>query len=118
MFCCFNSNYKIMPPIFDIWMRLLSKVEGSVLWLKLSGEIAPHNLHREADTRGVAPERLVFAPPVLLHADHFARYRLADLFLDTLPYNAHTTATDVLWAGLPVVTCLGPSFAARIAASY
>ena len=117
MFCVFNNNYKITPQIFEICMRLLSKVEGSVLWLKLSGEIAPHNLRREAERRGVAPERLVFAPPVLLHADHLARYRQADLFLDTLPYNAHTTAGDVLWAGVPVVTCLGASFAGRIAAS-
>jgi protein O-GlcNAc transferase len=117
VFCVFNNNYKITPQIFEIWMRLLSKVEGSVLWLKLSGDMAPRNLRREAERRGVAPERLVFAPPVLLHADHLARYRQADLFLDTLPYNAHTTAGDVLWAGVPVVTCLGASFAGRIAAS-
>ena len=117
VFCVFNNNYKITPEIFEIWMRLLRKVEGSVLWLKVSGEAAPRNLRREAEKRGVAAERLVFAPPVLLHADHLARYRQADLFLDTLPYNAHTTAGDVLWAGVPVVTCLGASFAGRIAAS-
>jgi protein O-GlcNAc transferase len=117
VFCAFNHSYKIMPEIFEIWMRLLKDVEGSVLWLKVSGEIAPRNLRREAECRGVAPERLVFAPQVSRHADHLARYRQADLFLDTLPYNAHTTAGDALWAGVPVVTCLGRSFPGRIAAS-
>lgn len=98
-------------------MRLLHDVEGSVLWLPEGGEILTRNLLREAAERGISPERLVFAPRVPALADHLARYRLADLFLDTLPYNAHTTASDALWAGLPVLTCLGETFAARVAAS-
>jgi predicted O-linked N-acetylglucosamine transferase (SPINDLY family) len=116
VFCCFNNNYKITPPIFDIWMRLLLEVEGSVLWLVEDNAAAVGNLRHEAEGRGVAPERLVFAPRVKLE-DYLARLRLADVFLDTLPYNAHTTASDALWAGLPVVTCAGSSFAARVAGS-
>ena len=116
VFCCFNNNYKIAPDIFAIWMRLLSRVEGSVLWLLHDNAAASANLRREAGRRGVAPERLVFAPREDL-ALHLARHRLADLFVDTLPYNAHTTASDALWAGLPVVTCLGSTFAGRVAAS-
>ena len=106
MFCCFNQNYKIMPDIFDIWMRLLRQIDGSVLWLLEQNSIASDNLRAEAEKRGVSPERLTFAPRAKA-ADHLARQRLADLFLDTLPYNAHTTACDALWGGLPVVTCLG-----------
>lgn len=116
VFCCFNSNYKITPAIFDIWMRLLEAVDGSVLWLLEASPAATANLQREARHRGVAPERLIFAGKMPV-ADHLARHRLADLCLDTLPCNAHTTATDALWAGLPVVTCLGSTFAARVAAS-
>ncbi|MCZ6636933.1 MAG: tetratricopeptide repeat protein [Alphaproteobacteria bacterium] len=116
VFCSFNANYKITPPVFDIWMRLLTNVEGSVLWLLESNAAAARNLRHEAETRGVAPERLVFAPH-MDHADHLARHRLADLFLDTLPFNAHTTTSDALWAGLPVVTCLGTTFAGRVAGS-
>ena len=116
VFCSFNANYKIIPPVFDIWMRLLSRVGGSVLWLLESNAAAAINLRREAETRGIAPERLVFAPH-MDNADHLARHRLADLFLDTLPFNAHTTTSDALWAGLPVVTCLGTTFAGRVAAS-
>jgi predicted O-linked N-acetylglucosamine transferase (SPINDLY family) len=114
--CSFNNAYKITPPIFDIWMRLLRAVEGSVLWLLESNEAAARNLRREAAERGIAPERLMFAPK-LPQAEHLARHRLADLFLDTLPVNAHTTASDALWAGLPVLTCLGATFAGRVAAS-
>jgi len=116
VFCCFNSSYKIMPAIFDVWMRLLAAVEGSALWLLADDEVATHNLRREAARRGVDPTRLVFASR-LGPADHLARHRQADLFLDTLPYNAHTTASDALWAGLPVLTCLGSTFAGRVAAS-
>ena len=116
VFCCFNSNYKITSAIFDIWMRLLEAVDGSVLWLLEASPTATANLQREARQRGVAPERLIFAGKMPI-ADHLARHRLADLCLDTLPCNAHTTATDALWAGLPVVTCLGSTFAARVAAS-
>jgi predicted O-linked N-acetylglucosamine transferase (SPINDLY family) len=116
VFCCFNNNYKITPDLFDIWMRLLQAVPGSVLWLFKGEEIAAANLRREAEKRGVAPERLVFAPRMEM-PDHLARHRQADLFLDTFYYNAHTTASDALWAGLPVLTCLGGAFAGRVAAS-
>jgi protein O-GlcNAc transferase len=116
VFCSFNNNYKLNPMVFDVWMRLLSKVEGSVLWLLEGNAAAVRNLRKEATDRGIAPERLVFASRVRLE-EHLARHRLADLFLDTLPYNAHTTASDALWAGLPVLTCLGTTFAGRVAAS-
>src|ERR1700722_9725027 len=116
VFCCFNNAQKITPEIFDIWMRLLRATEGSVLWLFAGNAKAVANLRLEAKKRGVAPERLIFAPKASV-ADHLARHRLADLCLDTLPYNAHTTASDALWAGLPVLTCLGGSFAGRVAAS-
>ena len=116
VFCCFNNPQKIMPEIFDIWMRLLRATEGSVLWLFAGNAKAAANLRLEAAKRGVAPERLIFAPKASV-ADHLARHRLADLCLDTLPYNAHTTASDALWAGLPVLTCLGETFAGRVAAS-
>jgi predicted O-linked N-acetylglucosamine transferase (SPINDLY family) len=116
VFCCFNHNYKIMPEIFDIWMRLLDHVPGSVLWLLEDNVEAAASLRREAERRGVGPERLVFAPRRALD-EHLARHRLADLFVDTLPYNAHTTASDALWAGLPVVTCMGRTFAGRVAGS-
>ena len=116
VFCCFNNPQKIMPEIFDIWMRLLRASEGSVLWLIAGNAKAAANLRLEAAKRGVAAERLIFAPTAGV-ADHLARHRLADLCLDTLPYNAHTTASDALWAGLPVLTCLGKTFAGRVAAS-
>ena len=116
VFCAFNNNYKISPVEFDIWMRLLTRVEGSVLWLVEDNRWAVANLRREAQARSVAPDRLVFAPHVPL-ADHLARQRHADLFLDTFNVNAHTTASDALWVGLPVVTKLGESFAARVAGS-
>jgi protein O-GlcNAc transferase len=116
VFCCFNNPQKIMPEIFDIWMRLLRAIEGSVLWLFAGNAKAVANLRLEAAKRGVAAQRLIFAPKKSV-ADHLARHRLADLCLDTLPYNAHTTASDALWAGLPVLTCLGEAFAGRVAAS-
>ena len=116
VFCCFNKSTKITPQMFDIWMRLLSRIEGSALWLLRTHPDTETNLGREAAARGVDPARLVYADRVQLDL-HLARHRLADLFLDTLPYNAHTTASDALWAGVPVVTCLGQAFAGRVAAS-
>jgi protein O-GlcNAc transferase len=116
VFCSFNNNYKITPAMFDIWMRLLAQVEGSVLWFLRDNGAAETNLRKEAQARGVAPSRLVVADRIKLDA-HLARHRLADLFLDTIPYNAHTTASDALWTGLPIVTCQGKSFAGRVAAS-
>lgn len=116
VFCAFNSNYKITPEIFDIWMRLLSKVDGSVLWLLDGGDAVRENLGREAKARGIDPARLVFAPRAKME-DHLARHAHADLFLDNLPCNAHTTASDALWAGVPVLTCLGDTFAGRVAGS-
>ena len=116
VFCCFNNNYKISPAEFDIWMRLLGKVDGSVLWLLKSNKRAKDNLQTEAEKRGISSERLIFAEKKP-QAEHLARHRLADLFIDTFNYNAHTTASDALWAGLPVVTKLGQGFAARVAGS-
>lgn len=116
VFCCFNNNYKIQPSTFEGWMRILHAVPDSVLWLLEDNSFAASNLRREAQARGVDPERLVFAPRMEL-SEHLARHCLADLFLDTLPCNAHTTASDALWAGLPVLTCTGQSFAGRVAAS-
>ena len=116
VFCCFNSTYKISPELFAVWMQLLAAIEGSVLWLIETNPTAVQNLRNEAKARGISPERLIFAPKLPL-ADHLSRHRQADLFLDTLPYNAHTTASDALWAGVPVLTCLGETFAGRVAAS-
>jgi protein O-GlcNAc transferase len=116
VFCCFNNNHKITPDVFDCWMRILGQVEGSVLWLFQDNAKAADNLKKEALARGVNADRLIFAsrmPP----SDHLARHRAADLFLDTLPYNAHTTGADALWAGLPVLTRLGETFVGRVAAS-
>jgi predicted O-linked N-acetylglucosamine transferase (SPINDLY family) len=116
VFCCFNNNYKITQEVFDVWMRLLKQVAGSVLWLLGDNETAQRRLSREAETRGVAATRLVFAQRLPID-QHLARHALADLFLDTLPINAHTTASDALWAGLPLITCLGKTFPGRVAAS-
>jgi len=116
VFCCFNNNYKILPETFDGWMRLLKAVDGSVLWLLADNPTAVSNLRKEARARGVDPDRLVFAPRMPLD-EHLARHRLADLFVDTFPCNAHTTASDALWAGLPVLTRMGQSFASRVAGS-
>jgi predicted O-linked N-acetylglucosamine transferase (SPINDLY family) len=116
VFCCFNNSFKITPEMFDRWMRILTKVEDSVLWLiEDNASVAP-NLRKEAKLREVNPERLVFARRMPL-ADHLARHQLAGLFLDTLPYNAHTTASDALWAGLPVLTQIGETFPGRVGAS-
>jgi protein O-GlcNAc transferase len=117
VFCCFNNHLKITAPVFDVWMRLLAAVDGSVLWLSDFNGVAAANLQRAAAASGIASGRVIFAPRTARLEDHFARLRLAGLFLDTRPYNAHTTASDALWAGLPVVTCRGETFAARVAAS-
>ena len=117
VFCAFTNAYKINPPVFDIWMRLLREVPQSVLWLRGMGAEAQGNLLREAAARGVEAHRLVFAAHVASMAEHLGRHQLADLYLDTLPYNAHSTACDALWAGVPVLTCTGRTFASRVAAS-
>ena len=116
VYCSFNNNYKIAPRVFDAWMRILQRTEDAVLWLVEDNPAAGRNLRREASRRGIAPERVIFAARAG-YEEHLARQRLADLFLDTLPYNAHTTGSDALWAGLPVLTCQGTTFAGRVAAS-
>lgn len=116
VFCCFNASYKILPHVFEIWMRLLQQVPGSVLWLLQTDPMATDNLRAEAKRRGVAPQRLIFAPRVPL-PEHLARHAAADLFLDTFPCTAHTTANDALFAGLPVLTCAGATFASRVCGS-
>jgi predicted O-linked N-acetylglucosamine transferase (SPINDLY family) len=116
VFCSFNNSYKITPEMFDVWMGLLKAVPQSMLWLLEGNRCVPANLRREAEARGVAAQRLVFAPRVPL-PDHLARHRVADLFLDSLPYNAHTTASDALWAGCPLLTMAGETFVSRVAGS-
>jgi predicted O-linked N-acetylglucosamine transferase (SPINDLY family) len=117
VFSCFSTSHKLLPEMFDLWSRLLRAAEGSVLWLSGMKDAAQRNLKREAETRGVASERIVFAQFVSDPKDHLSRMSLADLFLDTLPHNAHTTATDALIAGVPVITALGTTFPAHVAAS-
>jgi protein O-GlcNAc transferase len=117
VFCCFNNFYKITPSVFDGWMRILLYVEGSVLWLPEGNSAAVNNLKKEANKNNIDENRLIFAPRLACMEDHLNRIRLADLFIDTLPYNAHTTASDALRMGLPVLTCVGESFASRVAAS-
>jgi predicted O-linked N-acetylglucosamine transferase (SPINDLY family) len=117
VFCCFNNAYKINPSVFGRWMNIVKNIDQSILWLSDMAETAKSNLRKEAQGLGVNPDRLVFARHVSSLSDHLARHRLADIFLDALPYNAHTTASDALWAGLPVVTQIGNSFAGRVAAS-
>jgi predicted O-linked N-acetylglucosamine transferase (SPINDLY family) len=117
VFCCFNGLYKITPDVFDGWMRILTRVPAGVLWFSQSNASAAANLRREAAKRGVDPQRLIFAERVPSQAEHLARHALGDLFLDTLPYNAHSTAMDALWAGLPVLTRVGRAFPGRVAAS-
>jgi predicted O-linked N-acetylglucosamine transferase (SPINDLY family) len=116
VFCCFNNSYKVVPRMFDVWMRLLDRVPGSVLWMLADNESAARNLREEARARGVAPERIVFASRVPA-PEYRARCQLADLCLDTLPYNGHGTTGDMLWSGVPVLTCEGTAFAGRVAAS-
>jgi protein O-GlcNAc transferase len=116
VYCCFNASYKIIPSTFDGWMRILALVPNSVLLLYASNQSVVRNLKSEADKRGVSPSRLIFGEKLKREA-YLARYRAADLFLDTLPYNAGATASDALWAGLPVLTCMGEAFASRVAGS-
>jgi predicted O-linked N-acetylglucosamine transferase (SPINDLY family) len=116
VFCCFNRNWKITPQLFDIWLRLLQQVPGSVLWLREYTPNSNAGLQRRAGQRGISQERLIFADRAPLDV-HLVRHRLADLFLDTLPYGAHATAADALWAGLPVLTQLGETFPGRVGAS-
>jgi predicted O-linked N-acetylglucosamine transferase (SPINDLY family) len=117
VFCCFNNPFKLTPEAFRVWMRLLAATGNSVLWLSDANTTVQANLRREAEKLGVSAQRLIFAPRMPEIADHLARQRQADLFLDTLPYNAHSTASDALWAGIPVLTCLGTAFVGRVAAS-
>jgi predicted O-linked N-acetylglucosamine transferase (SPINDLY family) len=117
VFCCFNHQGKISPTLFDVWLRLLQQVPGSVLWLQQNSPGARERLALQAARRGIEPARLRFAPRVADRSQYLARLAVADLFLDTSPYNAHSTARDALWAGLPVLTCLGRNFAARVSAS-
>jgi predicted O-linked N-acetylglucosamine transferase (SPINDLY family) len=116
VFCCLNNCYKIEPNIFDVWMKVLHAVPGSVLWLLVSDELAQLNLQNEANIRGIAKERIIFAPS-LPHAEHLLRYQLADLFIDTFWYGAHTTGLDALWQGLPVLSCVGDNLVSRVGAS-
>ena len=116
VFCCFNQNYKITPGVYDIWMRLLKKIDRSVLWLIKDSDIGAKNLKKEANIRGIEPNRIIFAEKIPL-SEHLARHKLADLFIDTFPYTAHTTCSDALWSGLPVITRVGKSFASRVGAS-
>jgi len=116
VFCCFNNTNKITPEVFEVWMRILKRVPGSILWMLAANSLVEMNLRAEAANRAVAPERLVFAPRMSL-PEHLARHQHAGLFLDTMPCNAHTTASDALWANLPVLTCAGSTFAGRVASS-
>ncbi|MDC3250628.1 tetratricopeptide repeat protein [Candidatus Pseudothioglobus singularis] len=117
VFCCFNNFYKITPNVYSAWMRMLSKVDKSVLWLPIGNIAAVNNLKKEAKKYGIAESRIIFAPHLPFMIEHLNRLHLADLFLDTLPYNAHTTCSDALRMGLPVLTCLGRSFVSRVAGS-
>jgi len=114
--CAFNHTYKILPEAFDVWCDVLRDVPHAVLWLKQTNDQLHENVRAAAAERGIAPERVIFAPG-MRYADHFSRLALADVFVDTWPYNAHTTASDALWAGVPVVTLYGNSYASRVAAS-
>jgi predicted O-linked N-acetylglucosamine transferase (SPINDLY family) len=117
VFCCFNTHFKISPITFAGWMRILKAVDGSVLWLLPKNENAVKNLKKEAKKHGIDESRLIFAPSLDLNEDHLSRQKLADLFLDTLPYNAHITASEALRMGLPVLTCMAQAFSGRVAAS-
>ena len=117
VFCCFNNYCKINPIVFSSWMTILSKVNGSILWLPEGNNIAMNNLKKEAERHGINDERLFFAPRLTLKEDHLNRLQLADLFIDTFPFNAHTTCSDALRVGLPVLTCIGDSFTSRVASS-
>jgi protein O-GlcNAc transferase len=114
VFCCFNNHYKIQPDTFDVWMRLLRDIDGSVLWLREGNSAAKSNLRREAERRGVAADRIIFASYAPSYVEYLARFSAADLFIDAFPYNAHTTACEALWAGLPLVTCAGDTAISRL----
>ena len=116
VFCCFNNQYKFTPDIFNIWMRLLKKIENSTLWLKISNKEARMNILKQANLRDVSSKKIIFAENISLE-DHMSRYKLADLFLDTYPYGAHTTCADALWSGLPVLTKKGDSFSSNVSSS-
>jgi protein O-GlcNAc transferase len=117
VFCCFNNSFKLTPTVLDRWIRILQRVEGSVLWLSQGNPSAAANLRKEATSRGMDSARIIFAARVDSPEEHLARLKMADLFLDTHPYNAHATAMDALWAGLPLLTYAGQSFAGRVGAS-
>ena len=116
IYCCFNNSYKINPTIFDVWMNILMKKNKSVLWLLEDNPVNKKNIQKEAKRRGISEDRIIFANRIE-NSEHLARHQLADLFLDTLPYNAHTTASDALWSGLPVLTCEGDTFQGKVASS-
>jgi predicted O-linked N-acetylglucosamine transferase (SPINDLY family) len=118
VFCCFNSNHKIRPHIFDSWARLLAAVPGSVLWMRGGNAAMNGRFRRQAELRGIEAKRILFADRMDSFARHLGRQQLADLFLDTHPYNAHATASDALWAGLPIVTLQGNSFVSRVTAGF
>ena len=117
IFCCFNNNYKILPKTFKIWMKILKNVKNSVLWLQPTNDVSKTNLYEEANKAGIDKNRLIFATYINEMSDHLARIKVADLFLDTYPYNAQTTASDALWVGLPILTRMGNSFSSKVAAS-
>ena len=117
IFCCLNQNYKILPNVFNSWMNILRKVNNSILYLSNTSVIAKNNLKNEAHNKGIDPKRIIFANYMSNIEDHLERYKNLDLFLDTIPYNAHTTASDAIWSGLPIVTCIGNSFASRVCSS-
>jgi len=116
IFCCFNQNAKITPAIFNLWMNILKKVDGSILWLLEEDAVANNNLKKEAINKGVSSDRIIFSKRIDIK-EHLSRISIADLFLDTFPYNAHTTASDSLWAGVPILSYQGQSFQSRVAAS-
>ena len=117
VFSCFNQNYKILPNIYEVWMRILKKVEGSVLLLSYTNQLAKKNLKLEAEKKDVNPDRIFFGEYLKDIGDHLKRYKVIDVFLDTMPYNAHTTASDAIWSGIPLITCIGKSFASRVSSS-
>tara|TARA_B110000003_G_C16514169_1_gene482393 strand:+ start:1 stop:984 length:984 start_codon:yes stop_codon:yes gene_type:complete len=117
VFSCFNHHYKITPSVYSSWMKILSQVDKSILWLADGNKTGVYNLEKEAEKYGISKNRIIFAPRLELREDHLNRIKLSDLFLDTLPYNAHATTSDALQVGLPVLTQIGESFASRVAAS-
>jgi predicted O-linked N-acetylglucosamine transferase (SPINDLY family) len=117
VFCCFNNIWKVTPDIFKLWVRILNRTEGTVLWIQNPGQVPLENLSKAFESAGITASRIIFANKVPNLSDHLDRYRLADLFLDTFPYGAHTTASDALWTGLPVLTRSGEAFASRVAGS-